>query len=555
MFTKKKLKTAPLLCITAFLLTLLQCLPCDGYASPRLKKKLTVMCYMNGDNNLAPEVLHAVDMLESVGSSDEVDILALVDGAPGDNGGYGTGWQGTRLLHITHDDEVGVINSRVIENLGEKNLGDPHVLQRFIRYCLNYPAEKYIFIVFAHGRGIIDTQSLSQPLSGKTLMLSPDDTEGRSMSHREFAQAVKDGMGENRFYLMLFFSCLTNMVEVGYELKDVTRYIIGSEDEIRIVNEPPGSFQIRGIEPELLVKLMVAEGNISAVEVGKKTIDSFINQYLQDNGSQPATVEGNQWKYPATLALVDCQQYDELASSLEHLAQLLLAKLDDASNGRSLLASLHHTLAKAQKYPSFLNLEYYDLYDFLKKLEEHTNDRQLATLCRDIQAKVADELILYERHTSESNSNGVSVFFPSFLIPDNIFRSHMSMYRKSRFSRNTSWALLIDQFRQKMVVEYAEILLDEYEVAWSNQDVEALHRLNGKIPWVLGREIAKGKYQAVARYLRLLSVLDRPLLSIQPLSHIQKALLNTAADGGQNGQLLESVQLLLADIGSAKPGV
>jgi hypothetical protein len=37
------------------------------------------------------------------------------------------------------------------------------------------------------------------------------------------------------------------MVEVGYALRDITEYLIASEDEIRIVNDPPGSFQIRGI--------------------------------------------------------------------------------------------------------------------------------------------------------------------------------------------------------------------------------------------------------------------------------------------------------------------
>ena len=91
------------------------------------------MCYMNGDNNLAGEVLHAVDMMETIGSSEEIDIIALVDGAPGDNGGYGTQWEKTRLLHISKDDEIGVINSQVIEDMGEQNLGDPQVLEEFVK--------------------------------------------------------------------------------------------------------------------------------------------------------------------------------------------------------------------------------------------------------------------------------------------------------------------------------------------------------------------------------------------------------------------------------------
>ena len=38
------------------------------------------MCYMNGDNDLAGEILHTVDMMETVVSSQDIDILALVDG-------------------------------------------------------------------------------------------------------------------------------------------------------------------------------------------------------------------------------------------------------------------------------------------------------------------------------------------------------------------------------------------------------------------------------------------------------------------------------------------
>ena len=38
---------------------------------------------------------------------------------PGDNGGYGPEWEKSRLLHITKDDEIGVINSRVLEDMGD----------------------------------------------------------------------------------------------------------------------------------------------------------------------------------------------------------------------------------------------------------------------------------------------------------------------------------------------------------------------------------------------------------------------------------------------------
>jgi hypothetical protein len=76
---------------------------------------------MNGDNDLNNEVLHAVDMMETVGSSKNLNILALVDGSRTSQHGYGRIWERTRLLHITKDDHMGVINSPVLRELGERS--------------------------------------------------------------------------------------------------------------------------------------------------------------------------------------------------------------------------------------------------------------------------------------------------------------------------------------------------------------------------------------------------------------------------------------------------
>lgn len=41
---------------------------------------VTILCYMNGDNDLSEEVLHTLDMIETAGSSERVNVIALVDG-------------------------------------------------------------------------------------------------------------------------------------------------------------------------------------------------------------------------------------------------------------------------------------------------------------------------------------------------------------------------------------------------------------------------------------------------------------------------------------------
>jgi len=37
---------------------------------------------MNGDNDLSEEVFYSLDLIETAGSSDNVNVIALVDGNP-----------------------------------------------------------------------------------------------------------------------------------------------------------------------------------------------------------------------------------------------------------------------------------------------------------------------------------------------------------------------------------------------------------------------------------------------------------------------------------------
>jgi len=504
-------------------------------------KKVTIVCYMNGDNNLAGEVLYAVDMMETVGSSEHVDIIALVDGRSGDNGGYGSQWENTKLLHILKDDERGVINSRVIEDMGEENLGDPKVLEGFLKKSLKYPSEKYIFILFAHGRGIIDTKSLVNQRAYKSVILSPDETGQRAMNHQEFSEAIKSGLSGEKFYLMLFFSCLTNMVEVGYGLQDVTDYIIGSEDEVRMVNKPPGMFQIRGIEPEKLIGEITTNPDVPALAMGKVTIDSFVRQYESGVNIQNDDITDLTVKYPATLALVDCQKYDMISNSIDILAKYLIKRITQKPSSKEVLSNLHRAINRSQKYPSFLNLEYLDLQDFLEHLGHYSKDIHIKKLCHDSINILKNELIIYERHTDDSQSNGVSIFLPSFLVPENIYRSHMSLYENSKFSKDTSWSELIETYRSQMLDRYSDILIDDYEKACKESDTEGVKQLGPKIEWELRKDVSKGKYTSTQRYLGILKKMDNAKIPMDFVRYLQTALKVPGRHHQVSNNILETI--------------
>lgn len=505
--------------------------------------KCTVMCYMNGDNDLNDEVLHAVDMMETVGSSEHLNILALVDGSGNCRHGYGKIWDTTRFLRITKDDHIGVIHSPVLKELGELDLGDPKTLEEFIGSCLKFPADRYVFCTFAHGQGIIETGALEIPDRHTSLAISPDVSSNRLMTHQEFHAGLKKAMGGRKFDLMVFFSCLTNMVEVGYALKDLTTYMVGSEDVIRIVNDPPGTFQIRGIRFEDLLQEFSSNPNISTIEAGKKTVDAFIHQYqnaitIPDSEGRPTSV-----RYSGGLSLVRCDTYEELAGRLDALAQVLSREMmhADPRHVKRTLSEIHGAMEASQRYQSFLNLEYYDLQDFLTRLQNLSTDRQVKRICREIRDVVKDHVVIYEKHTADSRSHGVSIYLSNFLVPENIYHVHQAMYSASRFSQDTSWDEMIDLFRRKMGASYPDILMDRCQEALRGSDSPSFCRSNPKIPWALQKSIEQGHWGPVMRYLNLLATLQPDQRPINALVSLRDVL---SASAAQDHRAVEAIRRL-----------
>jgi hypothetical protein len=408
------------------------------------------MFYLNGDNNLTYEVLYALDMLETVGSSSNINILALVDGRPGSQHAYGDQWDGAKLVYVTQDDRMGEINSIILQELYDENLGSPETLELFIQRCLKFSADRYIFCTFAHGRGIIDTKTLAMPGPHKSLAISVDETSGTIMTLPEFRKAIQNAMDGKKFDAMVFFSCLTNMVEVGYELKDLTKYLIGSEDEIRIVNIPPGRFQIRGIKFEEPLKAIKNNPTISITDLGRILVDTFIEQYIHGVNVKDKSGNDHTCKYAATLSIVDCQTFEQLAVNLNNFSDYIVNRLQNPKIAVSLLEEIRFALSKTQRYASFLNLEYYDAQDFFHHLALKTRDKHLKRLCNDIIGFIKNDVVVYERHTDDCTSQGISIYLSNFLVPENIFKSHQAMYRRSKFSQDTSWDEMIDTLRSRM---------------------------------------------------------------------------------------------------------
>ena len=415
--------------------------------SPASPSSATILCYLNGDNNLAPEVLHALDMMETVGSSDTINVVALVDSHPRWLAPYSAEWSRTRLLHLKTDPQIGRIASPVIEDWGEADLGAPETLERFVRTALQrFPAERYIFYAFVHGQGVIDTRCYESPPTAKTVSFSRDDTSGRQLTLDQFHQALKSGLDGRRFDLMVLFSCLANMVEVGYTLSDVTRLLIGSQDEIRLVNQPPGRFQIRGLHFESFIAALMEEPDAEFSALSRGLVDSHVESYERDVILEAGIGEGRTCRYAGDMALLDTAAMPQLGEALDQLARDLIRYQMDPQ----VVQAMQAALSTAQSFASFLNLEYYDLQGFLNHLREGLPNAELTASCDRVLNLLKKRVLIYARRSAGCSASGISIYLSHPLVPENIFQAHQALYRANAFSRNTHWDEMIHVFRARL---------------------------------------------------------------------------------------------------------
>jgi hypothetical protein len=97
-----------------------------------------------------------------------------------------------------------------------------------------------------------------------------------------------------------------------------------------------------------------------------------------------------------------------------------------------------------------LNQEYYDLKNFLENLSRETTDDRIKSLCRRAGEVITDGLIIYEQHTKDSRSNGISIYLSNVHLPENVYQAHQKLYRRCRFSMETAWDEMIESSRMRL---------------------------------------------------------------------------------------------------------
>jgi hypothetical protein len=349
--------------------------PSTGPADADDPDDWTFMVYMIGDTNLEPYALDDIAEMASVGSTDDVNIVALVDRSPD----YTTDpavdladWEDTRALRVEQD------HLEVIGEPGELNMGDPATLTSFIsESAANYPADHYALVLWDHGAG--------WPGVG------PDETDGDDVLELgEIDQALTDGLanaGIDKLDLMGFDACLMGTYEVASVIAEHADYMIGSQEvepghgwdyeELSVLTENPGS---------------------SATDLGSAVLAGYEKQ-AEDWGTES----------DITLSLLDLSQIAGVQDAVTQLADVY--QTDPDGLGPEMATAQNDVLEFGRSPDPELATNQIDLGGYVANLAE-SGGPEVATAA-DAVTEALDALVLDEtKGPAMQSASGLSIYFP-----------------------------------------------------------------------------------------------------------------------------------------------
>ena len=330
-----------------------------------------LLAYLGGDNSLSNEIDERKNAL-IVGFQqsllrDPNDVL-LIFADTEDNP--------TSLTEIS---TLGIRNSLMMES-DNLDASDPSILKLLVnRMCDFYRADSYGLIVFSHGTAWMPEKGMQFPSDGDD---SSSPTRGVITDHEnemnliDFADAVTLP-NSKKWDFIIFENCYMGSVEVVYELKDKTKYMLASSAEVL----SPGMMPIYGSQLSLLL-------------VDEADLNTFAQAYFDYYNSMNGVMRS------ATVSVVCTENIDQLAT-------LATEVFDGYLPDEKTLNSWQHFNRNLRHY-------FFDLEQMMVSADSE---------CRDRLTSILERIVTYKAATPEfasgdyydfkiENFCGISGYFP-----------------------------------------------------------------------------------------------------------------------------------------------
>jgi len=347
----------------------------------------TFMVYQDGDNNLEEAEIYSFNHMELAANNANVNVVVQFDRIPGYDSSNGD-WTTTRRYKVKYDTDIDNFASYTegvdYWDLGELNMADPATLIDFVSWAKsNYPADHYCLVLSNHGSGW-------KPKGGGQLVprgILWDETDGSDyMSTAEMGSALNSATsgGAQKLDVLFLDACLMQMVEVGYEVRDYSQYLVTTE----YLGWTLGPYH------DYI-------SSITATTTAPQLATAIVNEYHND-------LTGTD--YAHTMSAVDLAQFG-LASVVDDFALALTAGLStyqtEIESSRAACQEFYH--------PSFI-----DLYHFAFLIDQNIADPTIQNAAQAVMTAV-NNAVIAEAHENGGggeyypldNAHGISIYFPT----------------------------------------------------------------------------------------------------------------------------------------------
>ncbi|MCK5685604.1 hypothetical protein KAJ27_15840 [bacterium] len=350
----------------------------------RAQKEWTVGVFLNGDNNLEGAGIDDITEMEKIGSNDDLNIVVQFDRANGHDTSHGD-WKGTKIFYVTKDSNSSTIGSKVVKDLGEADMGDWKELVKFAKFLKSdYPAKKYLIIVWNHGAGWKFTGE-KETIKG----LSYDDSSNNHMTVQDIAKAmsaIKKLLGKN-LDIFGMDACLMQMAEVSYEYRNDVDYVVASEET------EPGD----GWPYEDFLKLVDRKPNISAADFAKGIAKVYASSYSGGSqGSRPG----------CTQSALDCSKLEKVTAAIDEFGKAIVDNIEEISE---------KVTSAIRGADAFYYSDYKDAYHFAKLMSNSPNktvNSKAKAVMVAIDNCVIANYVSKGYYAKHENAYGLSLYIP-----------------------------------------------------------------------------------------------------------------------------------------------
>jgi hypothetical protein len=263
MTVRKKIRLAIATMVAAFLMLPVAAL---GTSAQEPTRDWTVLMYFGADNDLYQATDFCVDqtlkaLAETNADSRKVAFVVLIDGPEADD---------TKIYELTNTGakDLGDITPGNLK--GEQNMTDPETLSEFLSWTMpKYPASKTM-LVLKNGHAWCGICTDETDNDGDEKILMPIDG---------VRSAIESVYSSPNLWIDVIVFDGDNMgsIEVAYELRKVTDYFVGSQQQI----------PLEGLPYYLFTKDLVTNSGMDVEEASITMVEDYVKYYNNTKGSKP----------------------------------------------------------------------------------------------------------------------------------------------------------------------------------------------------------------------------------------------------------------------------